>query len=279
MKRLIFKNLMLGIVWVITSTYCLSRPDYEEKKQVNKTYQITAVTKVSFTNSFGMLHVNTWDKNELQVNVLITVRSSNEDRAKEMLDRIRIDIDDASPAAAITFKTVISSSRMSGNNSMQIDYTVNMPKNNTLDLRNSFGDCYLADYSGPLTINESYGNLKTETLSGNSDIDLSFGSGTSNIAGIKSGQLKVGYSTLGIGSAGSVDLNSQFSNLTVDKISGTTLVAKYGQVDFGEVGAMDATVNFSSFGIRKLNNRLKLDISYAGKTDIENISSEIQSLP
>jgi hypothetical protein len=161
---------------------------------------------------------------------------------------------------------------------MEINYTVYMPKNNPLYLKNSFGDCFLAQYNGKLDLNESYGNLNTEELNGECDIDLSFGGGTSKISAMKRGQVKVSYSSLEVGTIGTADLNCQFSNFSVDKLSDATMVSKYGKIDLGEVGSLDADVHFSSFGIDRLNKMLKLDIEYGGQTSIDNIGKEIQSL-
>ncbi len=269
-------------VLVFACTWCIARAphyDNEQRKQVDKTYTITSGTSVSFTNSFGELHVNTWDKNQMQVHIDIITRSSTEDRAKDLLDRININIEDANPSSSITYKTVINSSRNNnGNNSMEINYTVYMPKNNPLYLKNSFGDCYLADYDGKVTINESYGNLNTGKLTNNNDVDLSFGGGTSKIDAFNTGDLKVSYSSLNVGTIGQADVNSQFSNLDIDQLADVTMVSKYGKVNLGEVGSLEATVNFSSFDVDRLNKRLKLDIQYGGQTNIGNISKDIQSI-
>ncbi len=279
MKNRVYKKLFLVPAFLLCCTICMAHYDNELRKQVDKTYTVNSNTVLSFTNSFGELHVNTWDKNQLQVHIEIITRSSNEERAKDLLDRISIDIDDSNPSSSIAYKTVINGTRNNNeNNSMEIDYTVYMPKNNPLYLKNSFGDCYLADYNGKATIRESYGNLNTGNLSGDNDVDLSFGGGTSKISGFNTGQLKVSYSTINIGSVGQADVNSQFSNLEIDKLSDITLVSKYGKVNLGDVGSLDATVNFSSFDIDRLGKRLKLDIEYGGETNIGNISADIQSI-
>ncbi len=275
MKKQIFNPLFLALLLAFTTKLCLANSDYEERKQVNKTYQVNPSTSVSFTNSFGRLHINTWDKNELQVNIEVIARSSNQERAKEMLDRIRIEISDASPSSSISFRTVISEMKSSGNNSFEINYTVSMPSNNPLYVKNSFGDAYIGDYKGQLTINESYGNLKAEDLEGESTIDLSFGGGTSSIGSMKSGELKVGYSSIDVGLIGKADVNAQFSNIDISKAVDMVLTAKYGEVGLGEVNSLDATVNFASFDLDKLEKKLILDIEYGGRTAIRHVGPEI----
>jgi hypothetical protein len=278
MNRKVFNPAFLILVWTFSFLNSYANADYEERKQINKTYQVSASTSVSFTNSFGRLHINTWDKRELQVDIEVITRSSSQTRAKEMLDRIRIDISDASPSASISFKTVISEMKSSGNNSFEINYTVSMPKDNPLYVKNSFGDAYIGDYNGKLTVNESYGNLKAEDLNGETSIDLSFGGGTSSIGSLKKGRLEVGYSSLDVGLIGQAEVEAQFSNIDISKAVDLALTAKYGEVSLGEVNELDATVNFASFDLDKLGKKLILDIEYGGKTTIHKVSNELSLL-
>ena len=278
MKNQVFKSAVFLLVLIFAHTFIQARPENEQRKEVNKTYQVSPTTSISFTNSFGRMHINTWDKNEVQVNIEIITRASSESKAKDMLDRIKINIDDANPSSGITFKTSLSNTRNSGNQSFEINYTVSMPKNNPLYMKNSFGDTYLADYSGSLTLNESYGNLKAEDLEGENNIDLSFGGGTSTIESLKKGNLKVSYSNLQVGLIGQAEVNSQFSNIEIEKAVDISLLSKYGEVKLGEVNSMEATVNFASFKIDKLGKKLILGIEYGGNTSIGQISKDIQLL-
>jgi hypothetical protein len=278
MKNQVFKPIALFLALSLAFTITNARPDSEQRKEINKTYQVSPATSLSFTNSFGRLHINTWDKNEVQVNIEIITRASSESKAKDMLGRININIDDSNPASAISFKTSLSNRNNSGNQSFEINYNVSIPVNNPLYMKNSFGDAYLGDFKGSLTLDESYGNLKAEHLEGASKIDLSFGGGTSTIGSIRQGSLKVGYSNLDVGLIGQLEVNTQFSNIKIEKAMDVSLSAKYGEVKFGEVNSMDANVNFASFKIDQLEKKLVLDIEYGGNTSIGEVSKNIQNL-
>lgn len=223
---------------------------------------------IKLSNSFGKMHVETWDKNEVKVDIEIITRASNDDRAQDLLDKIDIHIDDDNPSSSLSFVTSIGNNKSGRNTSFEINYDVSMPKTNSLDLKNSFGDVYLGDMTGDVDLNVQYGNLKAGKLTGDCDVKLSFGSGFSEIDAIEKGDLKVSYSKLGVEEMGDMDVHSSFSTFETEKAGSMDLIAKYGEVEIEEIDVLEADVNFSGFELGKVNNSLVLDIDYGGSVDI-----------
>ena len=269
MKQQVFKrlvNYLLIIVLIVSSS--IARADSEKRKSVNKSYKVSGSTIVHLTNSFGKMHVETWDKNEVKVDIEVIVRASNDDRAQNLLDKIRIDIDDGNPSGKLSFRTSINNNKSGRNTSFEINYDVSMPKANNVELKNSFGDLYLGDLSGDAEIDVQYGNMKTGRLTGDSEVKLSFGSGFSEIDAMDEGELKVSYSKLSVEEIGILDVNSSFSTFETEKAKSIDLIAKYGEVEIGEIDVLEADVNFSGFGLGKVYKSLVLDIDYGGSLEI-----------
>ena len=242
--------------------------DAEKRETINKSYKVSSETTIALANSFGKMHVETWDKNEVTVKIEIIARANNDDMAQKILNGIQIDIDDANPSKVLSFRTDIDSKSNGRNTSFEINYQVSVPKKNSIDIKNSFGDMYVGDLLGTVSIDEQYGGLKTGRLDGNIDMKLAFGSGFSEIDAFNKGELKVSYSKLSVEQMGQVDVNSQFSTLEVGKVIKLELVGKYGDIEIGEVDEIEADVNFSGFEIGKLNKSIELDIDYGGSNDI-----------
>jgi hypothetical protein len=269
MKTLIFKHALIYVLFVIFfAGSVIVHAESEKRKSINKTYKVSGSTVMKLSNSFGKMHVETWDKNEVKVNIEIIVRASNDDRAQDLLDKIDISIDDDNPSSSLSFVTSIGNNKSGRNTSFEINYDVSMPKTNSLDLKNSFGDVYLGDMSGDVDVNVQYGNLKAGSLTGDCDVKLSFGSGFSEIDAIKKGDLKVSYSKLGVEEIGDLDVNSSFSTFENEKAGSMDLIAKYGEVEIEEIDVLEADINFSGFDLGKINKSLVLDIDYGGSLDI-----------
>jgi hypothetical protein len=269
MKQLVFRpfvNFVLIILLLGGST--IARGDSEKRKSVNKSYKVSGSTSIRLSNSFGKMHIETWDKNEVKVDIEIIVRASNDDKAQNLLDKISIEIDDGNPSSNLSFRTSISNNKSGRNTSFEINYDVSMPKSNKIDLKNSFGDVYLGDLSGDAEINVQYGNLKAGKLAGNNDVKLSFGSGFSEIDAMNKGDLKVSYSKLSVEEIGDLDIHSSFSTFETEEAVSIDLIAKYGEVEIGEIDVLEADVNFSGFELGKVNKSLVLDIDYGGSIEI-----------
>ena len=269
MKKLVFEHLgTYLLVILLLCTTGIARADSEKRKSVNKSYKVSSSTYLQLSNSFGKMHVETWERNELKVDIEIVARASSDDRAQELLDRITIDIVDSNPSSSVSFSTSIGNNKSGRNTSFEINYTVSMPATNRLNLKNSFGDVYLGDMTGNVEIDVQYGNLKAGKLTGDSEVKLAFGSGYSEIDVMDRGDLKVSYSKLGVEMIGNLDVNSSFSTFEAEKAGSIDLVAKYGEVEISEIDVLEADVNFSGFELGKVNKSLVLDIDYGGSLDI-----------
>jgi len=276
MKQQVFKRLVnYLLIIVLIGAGSIARADSEKRKSVNKSYKVSSSTVVHLENSFGKMHVETWDKNEVKVDIEVIVRASSDDRAQNLLDKISIEVDDGNPSGSLSFRTSISNNKSGRSTSFEINYDVSMPKANKIELKNSFGDVYLGDLSGDAEVNVQYGNLKAGRLTGDSDVKLSFGSGFSEIDAMEEGDLKVSYSKLSVEEIGNLDVHSSFSTFKTEKAKSIDLIAKYGEVDIGEIDVLEADVNFSGFELGQVNKSLVLDIDYGGSIEI-GVSKSVQ---
>ncbi|MBC8111463.1 MAG: hypothetical protein H7Y04_10420, partial [Verrucomicrobia bacterium] len=174
--------------------------DAEKRKKISRNFKVNVSDKLQISNQFGKVHINTWDKNEMQVDVEVIAKAGSEAKAQEILDKINIEI--SQNQGLIVFKTVQESINSRGNDrkSFEINYVAYMPRNNPLTLRNSFGDTYIANLNGRADITSSHGSLRTEKLMNNdNDVDISFGNGS--ILYVKGGKLAIAHSDFTLGNA------------------------------------------------------------------------------
>ena len=245
-----------------------ARPLEEKQKSIDKSYTVSEATEIMFSNSFGKIHIETWDKNQVTVRIDIIVNASSESRAQELLNKISVDIDDDNPRSELSFRTNIDGKNPGRNSSFEINYRISMPKNNPLEVKNSFGDVYVGPLGGNVNLDVQYGNLNTGPLTGATEVKLAFGSGYSAIESFKKGELRLSYSKLNIEEMGNVEVNTQFSTLEIDKAGTLDLTGKYGEVEIGEIESLEANVNFSGFEIESLHRDIVLDIDYGGNIKI-----------
>ncbi|UZR95452.1 hypothetical protein [Chondrinema litorale] len=228
-------------------------------KKKSEQYTVSTNDKLVIENRFGEVKINTWTKNQLTVDIVITTWGRNEETAQDLLDKI--DIDHKKSGSLITFETNISKSSNNNNKSgFEINYEVNMPQSLSLDLDNRFGPIYIGNHTGSLELVSAYGSINAKRLMGKgSEIKVSYGSAT--IEEIGSGTLKSSYcGYVEIGKAGTLIIDD-----------------RNGKVEIDEADELEVESAYSHFRLRQLNHRLELESKFGG-VDIENVKSSFSRI-
>jgi hypothetical protein len=196
----------------------------EKKKSYSKSYSVSSSDKISLTNSFGELKINTWEKNEVKVDVTITGKGNTDERAQEILDRISIE--DGKNSSGVYFKTNFKDDdrewkkgdKNGKEEGMEINYVVFLPAGNPLDASNSFGPMSVPDIKGPAELESKFGKLTAGKISNNKSIVVEFGKAT--IDYVNGGKVTIKFSRATINMlTGSVDTKFEFCDvvkLTID---------------------------------------------------------------
>jgi hypothetical protein len=271
MKKLAFNLIIILCTFVLSNeSLAEKKNDVEKSKKIAKNYDVSQQVKLDIRNSFGKVHVNTWDKNTISVDIEIIARMNSEERAQRLLDKIDIEINESS--SVISFETKINKSMNNKNSEeFEINYMVNMPKKNVLNLKNSFGTTYLGESSADHTIKISYGDFKFENLTGNSNIKISFSDGS--MRGVTSGEIEIKYSDVEIGTLGNVKMEQGFSDVVIDKAGTIDLESKYGDMEIGTVKGIKGYVGYSDFTIDRLEVELDMRASYSGGFTVREIAN------
>jgi hypothetical protein len=223
---------------------------YEKSKTYSKSYPIDGNDRIKLINQYGMIQVNTWDRHEVKVDVVIKAQAEDEGAAQKLLDGVHIN--DSKDGDEVTFRTEID--RVGGgfrfwdfgNNKkhkVQIDYTVYMPARTDLNAEDSYGGIELPDLSGKVKISSSYGSVSAENLSNpDNEIEGSYGS------------LKAGA------------------------IGGARIDFSYGSVDIDACGPLKADLSYGSFRLGKLGGPGEFDISYVDGFKIEELAGSFKRL-
>ncbi|HVU57291.1 MAG TPA: hypothetical protein VHD83_19650 [Puia sp.] len=169
---------------VLTKAAGADDEDVRKKRTINKSYNVGPDDKLEIENQFGNVQIDTWDKNQITVDITIGVRASSEEKAKEVMDEL--DVKEVQSGHIINFKTKVGEihnndkkeqRRGSGDDdrSFYIDYVVHMPSGNRLNVENSFGKIEIGDFKGQVALTSKFGSLKTGRLDNLDNIDVEFG--------------------------------------------------------------------------------------------------------
>lgn len=277
MKKLAYSLIAFVIVLGLLSQEAIGKGkglDFEKRKKISKSYDVKSNVKLDIRNTFGRVHINTWDQNKITVDIEIIARMSNENRAQDMLDRINVEIEESS--SVISFETKLGNLRNRDREEFEINYKVNMPKKNPLKLKNSFGGNYIGDLMGASDIDISYGDLKIEKLIGLTDLKISFSDGSIQL--VKEGEIEIKYSDVEIDELGVVRMEQGFSDVEIEKIGTIDLTSKYGDVEIGTVQGIKGYVGYSEFSIDRLEVELDIEAQYSGGLTINEVAKDFSKI-
>jgi hypothetical protein len=288
MKKSDYKPGMFFIIslFIISSTLTAQ----EITKEFHKEY--TAGTKtLEISNRYGDVIIQSWDKDQIVIDVKVTVEMSNKDKAQKILDLIDVQFSESDNL--ISAKTVIDDkfnfTGWGDSRKFSIDYTIKMPVKTDLNLINKYGDTDIDELHGLMNLEIKYGNLSAGKLTrGNikplSRINIAYGKGSIDEAGwldlteryvgsmdITKSQailLDSKYSKIALSETSSVVGESKYDNIRIENIKNLVLENGYTEVNIGELTKkLTYTGSYGSFSIDRIPSgfeSIDIDTHYMG---------------
>jgi len=298
MKKSVYKPGMLFIISVLLISSTLSAQ--EITKEFHKQY--TAGTKtLNISNKYGDVVIQSWDKDQIVIDIKVTVDMPNKEKAQKLLDLINVQFTEG--ATEISAKTVIDDkfnfTGWGDSRRFSIDYNIKMPVGNDLALVNKYGNTDIDELHGLMLLDIKYGNLTAGKLTrGNikplSKLNIAYGKGTIDETGWLDlteryvGSMEIAksqailldskYSKISIGETSSVVGESKYDNIRIENINNLVLENGYTEVNIGELTKkLTYKGSYGSFSIDRIPKgfeSLEVETHYMGvKLGIEESAS------
>lgn len=248
---------------------------HEKSKTIKKEYSVNSNAKLDIDNKYGDLNITTWDKNRVEIQVIITVKGDDLDEVEDKLNSIKIEFNASS--SLVQAETIFGEKKSnwswfgrSKNTNYKINYIVKMPKTNSVDLDNDYGSIYLGNLSGKAAINCDYGKISIGELSAsNNNINLDYCS-SSSIAFMKSGDINIDYSKLTIDNSENIKLNADYSTIKFVKAGSIDYNLDYGSITVNDVESIIGNSDYVSLRFGTVRKKLVVDTDY-GSLTIKNL--------
>ena len=248
----------------------------ELTKEWKQSFEVNQDATVEIHNKYGKVHVTTWDQNKVDIKVVAYVDVNDAETGKKLLDEI--DVTMTGTADHVKAVTDINCKLTGKNcNKLKIDYTISMPKDNNLVIKNKFGDVFVDALNGNSDLEISYGNMTCNQKKKKSNVvDVAFGKAT--LEDITSCKLNARYSDVNIGKADHLDADTHYSGLVITKATTIYNVSEYDklvQIDACDDAHVDCS--FSSHRIGKVNDKLNLKVNY-GSCEVKEIPRDFKQV-
>lgn len=281
MKQSDYKSGMLLFISLFVVSFTLSAQ--EITKEFHKEYASGENTTLDISNRYGDVVIQSWDKDQIVIDVKVTVELPNKEKAGKLLSYI--DVVFSENNNLISAKTVIDDkfnfTGWGNSKKFSIDYTVKMPVGTDLTLANKYGNTDLDELHGLVNLDIRYGNLLAGKLTrGNvkplSSLNLAYGKGTID---------ETGWLDLTIRYVGSMDitksqallLDSKYSKLSLGETSSVVGESKYDNIKIENINNLVLENGYTETNIGVLTKKLSYEGSY-GSFSIDRVPAGFESI-
>ena len=289
MKKLLHKIWLFFLACFLVSG-AMSQESARLSKTVTEQYDVGGTDKIEVKNKYGQIIVNTWEKNQVKVEVTVTAYGKNKAAAEKILNRVDFDFNQVS--SYVILETVLDrksglfrdllnnigdySKTLLSKNRLDVDYELYVPENAVLKIDNKFGDVFLEDLKNRCEVAVSNGNLKAGDLSGYADIAVSFGDAYFNA--INDGNIALKVADIEIGEANELNINSSSSEIVIRKVVKGRINSRNDKFKITQISHFSGKSSFSKIEVGKLLSFTNLDMNYGllSVAEINNSFTKIQ---
>ena len=283
MKTVFYKHYPLLTLCLFLCIQLMSAQTVERK--ITKNFPLSPNGKLAIDNSYGTVKLNSWDKDEVAIEVIIKVNASSEERAEDALENIEIDFDaSADLVRATTLLEKNKTSWWSGWSffgvkrlDYSINYLVQMPKTAALDIENDYGNIYLDETDGATQLSCAYGRLEVGKLNHTrNEIEIAYAP-NSEIEFVNEAVIEADYSGLKIDQANKIEYDADYSKSSFGLVAILDFEADYGSLRLDEGNILIGEADYLTIKIGRLSSKLDLDMDY-GSLSVEEIATSTKEV-
>jgi hypothetical protein len=277
-------NFLIGFLLLLQGQAAFAaEPLQEFTKSLQREFAQALDGTTALYNKYGKINVNTWNKQQVKIDVTITVNASSQREADKTFDLINVNF--INTWGYVKAETMVNYLREGGDD-IRINYEVWMPHSNQLDLKNRYGNAWVGALTGKLIVEMRYGDLRTETVSNDIDLNLNFGKAyikkANNIIGqlnnvelalseCKDLQLDTKYSKIRTEKSGNMRLTSRFDDFQLGRLEELRLQTKYTTLSLQNAKSVYVTAQFSDLKLNAIATALDADVCN-GSLNIEDLN-------
>jgi len=234
-------------------------PIQEFTKKINREFGTSADGTTALYNKYGNVNVKTWQNNSVKIDVTIVVNAKSQREADEAFKNLNVNF--ISTWGYVKAETMIPEGMNYGGgfwwpaktcgDDFKINYEVWMPASNQLDLKNKYGNAWVAALKGKLIADIKYGELRAEAVS--NDVDINIGNGKAWFARVNNLSGQASYTELNVTEANDIQLDTKYSETRVDKANNLRITSKYDDFNFGNIEELRLQTKYAN--LRSTNIR------------------------
>lgn len=250
----------------------ISAQNETETRNYIKTLQVGKETTLEVNNKYGTIQITPWNKDSAYIRAEIKAYAKDRSKLGKMFEGISVNITDshylvrAQTEFTSSINTLFESFKgmtnkiISYDSHVEINYYINIPEYLNLRIENKYGDVYMEDNSGEISISLSNGSFKAGSLGKNSSFKLVFCD--AKINSVISGKIDASFSEVSIGTAEDLSLNSISSKYDIKTVGSIRGESKRDKFFIGKIMSLQGNAYFSDYKVDNISKEIDLSTRY-----------------
>lgn len=260
---------------------------FSEKKTFRKTMAVNEDVTLEVDNKYGNIQITSWNKDSVEIRAEVEAFSSDLNRLRRMFQGVDVSISGTSflVRAHTSFTQNISmlfesfkgmtSKLIPYESKLQINYFIRAPEYIDMRISNKYGDVYMDNNTGNLSLNLSNGAFKANILNESNGIDLVFCDATINK--LTKGRMNTSFSEVEIDESADLSITSISSKFNLEKTGNIIVESRRDEFYIGKISSIRGNSYFSDFRIEELQKEINMVTKY-GDLDAEHIGKGIEMI-
>lgn len=278
-----FKKLFIYLVF---SCFLVSLQGQTFSDYITRSFKVKPTITIEITNKYGKVHITPWDKDSVKFDIDLEMSANSTSKLNKL--RNNIDVDFTNTNFYVIAKTDFGSSGrgffselldmaeyLLPSDKVTIDYRVHVPRYAMVKIENKFGDVYIDDHQGAVSLNLSNGDLKANRLNGKTDIKINSGDGEINY--LQDAKMEIAYSDFHVKKAERIIVDSKSSRLMFDNVNYLKATSRRDKYYVRKTVDMFGDSYFSDLNIYELENELNYQLKY-GNINMEQVNNQFSFL-
>jgi hypothetical protein len=280
------RNILITGLFLLLA-YPLSSQSVSEKRSFTKSVPLSNDARLEVNNRYGDIHITSWQKDSVHIMAEIEAFAPNHSRLQNLLDGIEINI--AGTGSLIRAETEfgkeitvllesfkgITGKIIDYDSRVQINYYINIPDNVDISIENQFGDIFMENNTGVISVSLSKGNFEANSLNRISDLSLDFGD--AEIGSVKTGRINSTFSKIKISRSEDISINSTSTRFDLGKAGKVNVESRRDKFYISNISGITGISYFTDYKIEELTGNTDLDLKY-GSFDAEKVDDAFEKI-
>ena len=277
-----YKNSKILVALLFTAGTLVQAQTYTESQKIERSFPANSETRLELSNKYGTVHIIPWREDSVHIEIDLYVKSSSNNKLEKLLKNIDFEFANtkyyivATTSFGNKYNTFfsdlrdISGSIIPSKNQVEINYTVHVPSGMNINISNKYGDIYVDDMKGSISINLSNGDLKANSLYGDANISLNFGNGIINELG--NARMNISYADIEIRKVDQLNIESKSSYIRLQDAGILKTNSRRDKYTINRIGNLFGESWFSDIDIYRMDEEINYNPSY-GNLSLDTIPS------